>query len=205
MNVLKDVKFLFPKSRFVINIESERLFEILEIGDLRTPTGMWLCPELVNPVPVIEWSDHVINWNEFKKIVREKPKFYEDLILDFDPKYGKELIFYNPAIGTSLYIDARIVISNKSLKEEVKMDEEKKELTVEEKLEAAQKELADLKVELAKKKRYEEYKTGGDELVNLMNAFVDSGMSRDEAKDFAMILLAQSVLGNMVPPFLKKR
>lgn len=180
-SILKNTKFLFPGTNFIINWMDKKLWEITDRER-------------------IDWSDHVINWEPFLNIIRSGYEKEEKLMLNIGPD-NHTLVFYNFTIGAPLCVVAENVIQNKSLKEEEKMDEGKnRELTPEERIEQLEKEKAELQLQIKNQAKYDEMRKAGDELALAMKALQDSGFSREEAMQIFTITFA----GSMIPPFLRR-
>ena len=75
-----------------------------------------------------------------------------------------------------------------------------RELTPEERIEQLEKEKATLELQIKKRAKYDEIRKIGDELALYMKALQDSGFSRDEA----MQIFTITMMGNMIPPFLRR-
>lgn len=181
-SILKNVKFLFPGTNFIISWKEKKLWEITDRER-------------------VDWSDHVINWEPFLNIIRSGCEDEEKLMLNFGYD-DKTLVFFNFILGGPLCVAADLVIQNKSLKEEEKMDDVgmNRELTPEERIEQLEKEKSELETMIKNQEKYERFKKASDDIALVMKAFVDSGFSRSEA----MQLMSMAMMQNMVPSFLRR-
>lgn len=75
-----------------------------------------------------------------------------------------------------------------------------RELTPEERIEQLEKEKAALELQIKNQVKYDEMRKVGDDLALAMKAIQDSGFSRDEA----MQIFTITMMGNMIPPFLRR-
>ena len=75
-----------------------------------------------------------------------------------------------------------------------------KELKPAERIYQLEKEKAELQLQIKNQEKYDEIRKIGDELALYMKALQDSGFSRDEA----MQIFTITMMGNMIPPFLRK-
>ena len=76
----------------------------------------------------------------------------------------------------------------------------KRELTPEERIEQLEKEKEMLQKQIKNQAKYDEMRKAGDDLALTMKAIQDSGFSRKEA----MQIFAITMMGNMIPPFLRR-
>lgn len=183
-NYFEEMKVLFPESKFVIVWRDKRLYEITREGEKN-----------------IDWSDHVVNWEPFRNIIRSGYELGERLTLTYGPD-EKTLVFYNSSIRGPLCVDARLVIKSKPFKEEKDMEEVgmKRELTPQERIEQLEKEKEELRRQIKNQAKYDEMRKAGDDLALAMKAMQDSGFSREEA----MQIFTITMMGNMIPPFLRR-
>lgn len=181
-SILKDTKFLFPGTNFIIKYEDKKLFEITDSEK-------------------IDWSDHVINWKPFSKIIRYGYEKEERLMLNFGYD-DKTLVFFNFVLGGPLCVDARLVIRSKPFKEEKDMEEMgmKRELTPKERIEQLEKEKEALQKQIKNQAKYDEMRKASDDLALAMKAMQDSGFSREES----MQIFTIAMMDNMIPPFLRR-
>lgn len=100
--------------------------------------------------------------------------------------------------------DGRFIRPNEILKfkEEKDMEEVgmKKELTPQERIEQLEKEKEELQKQIKNQAKYDEMRKAGDDLALAMKAIQDSGFSREEA----MQIFTITMMGNMIPPFLRR-
>lgn len=180
--VLEGVKFLFPRTNFIISWRDKKIWEITKHGK-------------------VDWTDHVINWEPFLNIIRYGSEKREKLVLDFGPD-NQTVVFYNATIGRLLCVCAESVIQNISLKEEEKEMSEvmNRELTPEERIEQLEKEKAELELQIKNQAKYETYKASADEIALIMKSLIDAGFSRSES----MKLINIAMLGNAIPQFLRR-
>lgn len=185
-NYFEEMQILFPETEFVIVWKDKKLYEMARDGMKNTNT---------------DWSDHVINWEPFKNIIRSGYELGERLTLTYGPD-EKTLVFYNSSIRGPLCVDARLVIKSKPFKEEKDMVDAgmRRELTPEERIEQLEKEKEELKMEIKNREKYENMKEAGHDLALAMKAMQDSGFSREEA----MQIFTITMMGNMIPPFLRR-
>lgn len=178
------MKVLFPESKFVIVWRDKKLYEITRENQKN-----------------IDWSDHVVNWEPFRNIIRSGYELGEWLTLTYGPD-EKTLVFYNSSIGGLLYVDARLVIKSKPFKEKKDMDEMgmKRELTPEERIEQLEKEKKALQNQIKNQAKYDKMRKAGDDLALAMKALQDSGFSREEA----MQIFTIAMIDDMIPPFLRR-
>lgn len=160
--IFEGAKFLVPGTNFIISWKDKTLWEITEHGK-------------------VDWTNHVTNWEPFLNIVRSGCEDHEKLMLHFGYD-NKTLVFFNFVLGGPLCVAADLVISNNSLKEDKKMDEEmNRKITPEERIEQLEEERVKLLMQIKNKEKYDEARKMGDELAIIMSALQDSGFSRDEA------------------------
>ena len=93
-------------------------------------------------------------------------------------------------------------MKKKTFKEEKDMEEMgmKRELTPEERNEQLEKEKEMLQKQIKNQAKYDEMRKAGDDLALAMKAIQDSGFSRNEA----MQIFTITMMGNMIPPFLRR-
>lgn len=72
-------------------------------------------------------------------------------------------------------------------------------LTPEERIEQLEKEKADLQRMIKNQHEYEEMKKGTDSIALMLQAFQDSGMSRDEAMEIIKVTIPASMMANSLP------
>lgn len=179
-NIFKNTKFLFPGTDFIISWKDKKLWEITDRGN-------------------IDWSDHVINWKPFLNVIRAGCEEHEKLTLDFWHD-DKKLVFFNLSLGMRVCVAADLVIQNKSLKEEIDMDEAgmNRELTPEERIEQLEKEKATLELQIKNQEKYNKIRKIGNDLALTVKALQDSGFSRNEAMQIFMM----TSMNTMILPFL---
>ena len=147
----------------------------------------------------------VINDEDFTDIVSDFSKFSylgvnvmgDTIRLINTPDKGFIFVRYPSADGK--FIRADEILKNK---EEEKMNKAgmNRELTPEERIEQLEKEKAALELQIKNQEKYDEIRKIGDELALYMKALQDSGFSRDEA----MQIFTITMMGNMIPPFLRR-
>ena len=101
-------------------------------------------------------------------------------------------------------VDGRFIKPNEILKnkDEEKMNEVgmERELTPEERIEQIEKEKEMLQNQIENQAKYDEMQKVGDDLALAIKAIQDSGFSREEA----MQIFTITMMGNMIPPFLRR-
>lgn len=101
-------------------------------------------------------------------------------------------------------VDGKFIRANEILKfkEEKDMEEVgmKRELTPQERIEQLEKEKEELRRQIKNQAKYDEMRKAGDDLALAMKAIQDSGFSREEA----MQIFTITMMGNMIPPFLRR-
>ena len=101
-------------------------------------------------------------------------------------------------------VDGRFIRANEILKFKEEKDMEKigmkRELTPEERIEQLEKEKEMLLEQIKNQAKYDEMRKAGDDLALAMKAIQDSGFSREEA----MQIFTITMMGNMIPPFLRR-
>lgn len=178
-NYFEEMKILFPETKFVIIWRDKKLYEMAREGMRNTN---------------IDWSDHVVNWEPFRNIIRSGYELGEWLTLTYGPD-EKTLVFYNSSNRGPLCVDARLVIKNKPFKEEKDMKEVemKRELTLEERIDQLEKEKEEIQKQIKNQAKYDEIREIGDNLALVMKAMQDSGFSREEV----MQIFTITMMGNI--------
>lgn len=94
---LEKIRFLFPNTKFIINLKNKELWELSEMNE-----------------KIFNWAERVIDWRSFERIVRPDHADGEILILKFLPdNIDASLAFRNPALKDSPYILTNFVIKNR--------------------------------------------------------------------------------------------
>lgn len=147
----------------------------------------------------------IIDDEDFTDIVSDFSKFSylgvdvmgDTIQLINTPDKGFIFVRYPSSDGKFIRANEILKIRRKKKMNEAGMNIE---LTPEERIEQLEKEKAALELEIKNQEKYDEIRKIGDELALYMKALQDSGFSRDEAMQIFMI----TMMGNMIPPFLRR-
>lgn len=178
--IFKDVKFLFPGSKFKVRYDIEELYEVNEVSFGEEWTS---------------WTENVIDWSPFSLLIGDNIHSFVALELGLGGYDGRQLVFRIPG-ESSPSIDARRVIRSKATNFE--RSDPNPPVSPEERIRQLEKELAETNEMLKKQEKFEACRRGADEISSLLEIMVKAGLRREEAFQLIMASLPIAIMENLI-------
>lgn len=157
--IFKDVKFLFPGSKFKVRYDIKELYEV---------------DETANGEEWVSWTANVFEWEPFLLLIGDDKYAFVDLELGLGGYDGRQLVFRIPG-ESSPSIDARRVITSKAITNKainLERSDPTPPISPEERIQELEKELAEMNETLKKQEKFEACRRGADEISTLLEIMV---------------------------------